>query len=83
MAVARVGVERDVQDDADIETGFLDGTRGAADKIFGIDGFSRVVAPEFRICEGEKCECWNSEPHGFVRGFNCLINTQAVDSGER
>ena len=45
MAVARVGVERDVGEDADLGHGLLDGAHGAADEVVRVQ---RLTPPSSR-----------------------------------
>ncbi len=62
MAVARVGIERHVADDADLRHLLLDGTHGAADEIAGIERLARAVVAQRSVgigkqSDGRKPEC--------------------------
>ena len=53
VAVAGVGIERDVEDDADVELSFFDGARGAADQVVGVEGFAGIVRAELGFGVGK------------------------------
>ena len=62
MAVAGVGVERDVEDDTEVELGGLDGACCAADEVVGVEGLASVLAAFLRIGERKECDGGNAEP---------------------
>ena len=43
MAVAGIGIERHVAEDADLRHLFLDGADGAADQVVGVERLGAVV----------------------------------------
>ena len=53
VSVAGVGVERDVEDDADVEAGGLHGARRAADEVLRIERLARVLGAQLRLGVGE------------------------------
>ena len=83
MPVAGVGVERHVQDDADVDTGVADGTGCAADEIVRVEGFASIVGAQFRVRVGEESKRRNSEIGGLLGGFDDQVHGDALDAGHR
>jgi len=60
MAMAGVGIERDVAEDADLRHGLLDGADGAADEIVGLRASVRPRRRKIRIGVGKQREAGNA-----------------------
>ena len=73
MAVAGIGIERDVAQHADIGHFLLDGADGAADEVFRIEGLGAGLVAKSRLGIGKQGEAGDVEPrrpfgvaHGLV-----------------
>ena len=74
MAVARIGVERHVADDAEIGHGLLDGAHGAADEIAGIDRLARLVVAKRRVGVGKQRDRRDAKPRGVLGAFDGKVD---------
>ncbi len=81
VAVAGVGIERDVENDADVETGFLHRARCPADQVAGVEGFARVFGSERRVGEGKEGDRRDAELFSFARGVHDEVDGEAFDAG--
>ena len=70
VAVAGVGIERDVENDADIEPGVLHGAGGAADEVVGIERLARVLGAQLGSVLGNSARAGMPSAIGLPRGFN-------------
>ena len=68
MAVAGVGVERHVEQHADVEAGLADGARRAADEIVGVERLAAVVGAQLGIGVGEQRDRRDAERHRLLGG---------------
>ena len=83
MAVAGIGIERDVAEHADLRNFLLDGADGAADQIVGIERFGAVVIAPVRLGIGKQREAGDRQLRRAFRRAHRFIDRQALDVGHR
>src|SRR6185369_13037868 len=83
MAVAGVGIERHIAQDAAVELDFLDRTRRPADQILRVQRLAAVVrlAPFFRV--RKKREHRYTKPCRFARRLGHQVDADAFDARHR
>ena len=67
MAVAGIGIERDVAEDADLRHLLLDRAYGAADQIVRIERFAAVLVAQLRVGIGKEREAGDGELGALAR----------------
>ena len=80
MAVAGIGIERDIAEDADVGHFFLDRADGAADEIVRIERFAAVVVAQTRIGIGKERDAGDGEFRGAFGFAHDLIDREAFDA---
>ena len=83
VAVAGVGVERHVEQHADVEPGLADGAGRAAHEVVGIEGLAAVVGAQLRVRVGEEGDDGNAERHRLARSFDREVDAEPVDARHR
>ena len=83
MAVAGVGIERDVAQDADVRHFLLDRADRLADQIFRIERFAAVLVAQLRIGVGEQREARDVELCGALGLAHRLIDREPLDARHR
>src|SRR5262249_9866081 len=81
VAVARVGVERDVAQEAEVWYFFFDGVDRAADQVLGIESFVVVLVAQLRIGVGKQRDAGDRKLACTHRLAHCLIDRQSLDLG--
>ena len=81
VSVTGVGVERDVEDDADVEAGGLHGARRAADEVLRIERLARVLGAQLRLGIGKQRDGGDAEPHGLLGAGDDVVDRQPLDAG--
>ena len=64
VAVAGVGIERDVAEHADVGHGLLDRADGAADEVVGVERLAAVLVAQLRVGVGEERDAGDAELRG-------------------
>ena len=77
MAVAGVGIERHVAENADLRNCLLDRPHGAADQIAGVRGFAAILDRERRVGVGKERDDRNAELGRFFGSIDREIDGQA------
>ena len=83
VAVTGVGVERHVENDADVEACRLDGARRPADDVVAVEGLAGVIGLEVVRCAGKQGDGRDAEVHGFFRSGNDEVDAQTLNTGHR
>ena len=83
MAVAGVGIERDVAQDADVGHFLLDGADRLADQIVGIERFAAALVAQLRIGVGEQRDAGDVELGRAHRLAHRLIDREPLDARHR
>ncbi len=83
VAVGIVGVEGDVEEDADLGDGGLDGAGGAADEVLGVPGLGGVGVLVGGLRVGKEREAGDAEAGGLLGGADGAVDREAGDAGER
>jgi hypothetical protein len=81
MAVAGVGIERHVANHAHLRHAGLDRAHGAADEVFGIEGFRRRVVAQFRLRVREKRNGRDAKLRRFFRRGYREVDGKPLDAG--
>ena len=81
MAVAGIGIERDVAEDADLGHLLLDRADGAADQVVRIERFAAVLVAQLRIGVGKEREAGDGELGGALGVAHGLVDRQPLDAG--
>ncbi len=79
VAVAGVGVERDICDQADVGNFLLDRAADAADQIFGIERLRAVEVAQVGIGKGKKRDRRDRQFRRAARGGDRLVDRKALD----
>ena len=80
VAMAGVGIERDVEDDADVEARRLDGARRAAHEVLGIEGLARVLGAQLGLGVGKERDRRDAERSRLLRGGDDVVDREALDA---
>src|ERR1700730_8574440 len=80
MAMAGIGIERDIGDEAEIWHLALDRAASAADEIVGIERLARLLIPLARLGKGKQRECRNAKLRRLGRGPHGLVDGEALDA---
>ena len=83
VAVAGIGVERDVGDEADLRELLLDRAAGAANEIALVVGLSAVLVLQMRLGVGEEGDRRNVELYGALGLPHRLIDAEPIDARHR
>ena len=83
VAMARIGVERDIGDEADGGRRGLDRAAGAAHEIVGIQRLAALGIAPVGIGIGEEREGGNAEPLGAQGLADRLVDGEPLDAGHR
>ena len=79
MAVAGIGIERHVAEDADLRHLLLDGADGAADEVVRIERFRADVVALAWVGIGKEREAGDGELGRPLRRAHGLIDRQTLD----
>ena len=80
VAVAGVGIERHVEQHADVEAGLADGARGPADEVVGIVRLAAVVGAQLRVGVGKQRHGRNAQRDGLLGCGHREVDAQAIDA---
>ena len=83
VAVGIVGIERDVEQDADLRHRRLDRAGGAADQVLGVPGLGGLGVLVGGLGEGEEREAGDAEGGGLLGGADGAVDREPRDAGER
>ena len=83
MAVAGIGIERDIAEQADLRHFFFDGADGAADEIVRIERLGTFVVAAARLGIGKQRQAGDLERGRAFGGADCFIDRKPVDAGHR
>ena len=83
MAVAGIGIERHVGEDADIGHGLLDGAAGPADQVFGVERLAADCVPQARIGVGKQRHRRDAQLRGALGLADDLVDAEALDARHR
>ena len=83
MAVAGVGIERDVAQDADVRHFLLDRADGAADEIVGIERLAAVLVAQARIGIGKERDAGDRELRRALGLAHGLIDRKPLHARHR
>ena len=83
MAVGVVGVEGDVEQDADLGDRGLDRAGGAADQVLGVPGLGGLGVLVGLLGVGEEREAGDAEVGRLLGGADGAVDREAGDAGER
>ena len=81
MAMAGVGIERDIGDEAKIWHFAFDRAASTADEIFGIERLAGLLIPQARLGKGKQRERRNAKLRRLGRGPHGLVDGEALDAG--
>ena len=81
MAMGRIGIERDVADDAEAGQGLLHGPDGAVAEIVRPAGFGAVLALQRRRHHREDRDRRHAELGRLARGIDQRLDGEALDTG--
>ncbi len=81
MAVAGIGVERHVADDAEIRHLRLDRTHGPADEVGRVQAFRGLLVAQRDIRIGEERDRRQAECCGFQGSLDGKVDRQPLDAG--
>ena len=80
VSVACVGIERDVENDAEVEPGVFDGARRAADQVVGLKA-SRASSERFSgSVNGKQCDRGDAEFGRILRASTMRSMLQPLDA---
>ncbi len=82
MAVRRIGIERDVGEDADFRRGFLHRPNRPADQIVGIERLARVLGAKLARRVGEQGDAGDAEVARLARPVAEPVDRPARDPGQ-
>ena len=80
MAVAGVGIKRDIGDKAEIWHFVLDRTAGAANEIVGIERLAGLLIPQARLGKGKQRERRNAKLRRLGSRAYGLVDGEALDA---
>ena len=80
MAVARIGIERDIGDEAEVREFALDRPAGAANEIVFVEGFAAGFVFERGFGVGEESDRRDGEPDGALGFAQGLIEADPIDA---
>ena len=83
MAVAGIGIERDIAEDADLRHRLLDRADGAADEIVGIERLGSVLVAQLRVGIGKQREAGDVELGGALGRPHRLLDREPLDARHR
>ena len=83
MAVAGVGIERDIAENADVGDFLLDRADRLADQILGVERFAPAFVAQGRIRIGKQRDARDMELGGAHRLAHRLIDREALDARHR
>ena len=83
MAVAGIGIERDIAEHADLRHFFFDGADGAADEIIGIERFRTGRIAQARLGIGKQSEAGDRQLRRALCRAHRLVNRKPLDAGHR
>src|SRR5580704_10407680 len=83
MAMARIGIERDIGDEAEIWHLALDRAASTADEIVGIECLAGLLIPQARHGKGKQRECRNAKFCRLGGRAHRLVDREALDAGHR
>ncbi len=78
VAVAGVGVERHVEDDADVEARRLDRARRPAHEVLRIERLARILGAQLGLGVGKERDRGNAEACCFSRRGDDIVDRQAL-----
>ena len=81
VSVVRVGIERDVKHDADVEAGVFDGARRPADEIVRIERLARVFGAQLRLGVGKERDGRDAELQPPARRLRRFVDGEPLDAG--
>ncbi len=81
MAMARIGIERHVDHDADVGNLFLDGARRPAHQIVAVEGLAAGRVAQGRIGIGKQGDERNAERRGLCGVADRLVDRQPLHAG--
>ena len=83
MAVAGIGIERDIAEHADLRHFFFDGADGAADEVVRVQRFGTVVVAAARLGIGKQRQAGNIELRRAFGRAHRFVDRKPVDAGHR
>ena len=83
VAVAGVGIERDVAEHADVRHLPLDGADRAADEIVRVERLAAVLVAQLRIGIGKQRDAGDVELGGALGIAHRLVDREPLDAGHR
>ena len=83
MAVTRIGIEGDVEHNADVDAGILDRARRAADEVIGIERLARVRCAQLGLGVGKERDRRNAEARSLLGRGDDVVDRKAVDARHR
>jgi len=83
MAVARVGIERDVAHDPEIGEFLLEGAHGPADEVVGTQRFAPIRVARRGGKDGKQGNGRYPQREGALASLEGLIDRQAFDARHR
>ncbi len=83
VTMVGIGIERDIDQQADIGHGRLDGPAGLRDQPVGIDGGAGIVGADALVKMRKQRQHLDAERMGFLGFLDSLADAQAVDALQR
>ena len=83
VAVAGVGIERDVAEHADLRHRLLDGADRLADQVVRIERLAAVLVAQARVGVGKDRDAGDGELRRLLRRAHDVVDRQPLDAGHR